>query len=83
MGRFLSEEEFSQQFTDFEHTAWKLEVRDRCDVAEETETIRHFLHTGDLGRKEDHALTSPGTATSPPPPNKARNGSGSASSPNL
>src|SRR5699024_12141830 len=59
MGRFLSEEEFSQQFTDFEHNAWKLEVRDRYDVAEEAKTIRHFLHTGDLGRKEDHALTSP------------------------
>ncbi|WP_285731976.1 DUF6879 family protein [Nocardiopsis sp. ATB16-24] len=59
MGRFLSEEEFSQQFTDFEHSAWKLEVRDRYNVPEEAETIRRFLTDGDLGRGEDHARTSP------------------------
>lgn len=58
MGRFLSEDEFVQQFTDFQHNAWKLEVRDRYNVAEETETIRRFLRTGELGRGEDHARTS-------------------------
>ncbi|MDA8371981.1 MAG: hypothetical protein M0026_19230 [Nocardiopsaceae bacterium] len=59
MRRLLTEDEFDRQFTEFEHTAWKLEVRDRYNVAEEEETIRHFLSTGDLGRKEDHARTSP------------------------
>ena len=59
MGRFLTEEEFSQQFTGFERTAWKLEVRDRYNVPEETGTIRRFLDSGDLGRAEDHARTSP------------------------
>lgn len=58
MGRILSEGEFVQQFTDFEHTAWKLEVRDRYDVAEEVETIQRFLRTGELGREEDHVHTS-------------------------
>ncbi|MEV6820901.1 DUF6879 family protein [Nocardiopsis dassonvillei] len=59
MRRLLSEDEFVRQFTDFEHTAWKLEVRDRYNVEEEAEVIQHFLRTGDLGRDADHARTSP------------------------
>lgn len=47
-----------RQFTGFEHSAWKLEVRDRYNVAEEAETIDRFLRTGDLGRDEEHARTS-------------------------
>ncbi|MBB6119457.1 DUF6879 family protein [Nocardiopsis algeriensis] len=59
MGRFLSEEEFSAQFSGFERSAWKLEVRDRYNVPEEAETLHRFLDTGDLGRSKDHARTSP------------------------
>ncbi|WP_435108672.1 DUF6879 family protein [Nocardiopsis synnemataformans] len=58
MGRLLTEDDFVRQFTDFEHSAWKLEVRDRYNVDEEAETIDRFLRTGDLGRERDHALTS-------------------------
>lgn len=58
MRRLLTEDEFVKQFTEFEHTAWKLEVRDRYNVSEETETIERFLKTGDLGRDEDRARTS-------------------------
>ncbi|GAA3754687.1 DUF6879 family protein [Salinactinospora qingdaonensis] len=58
MRTLLTEDEFARQFKEFEHTAWKLEVRDRYNVAEEEETIQRFLATGDLGRDEDHARTS-------------------------
>ncbi|MFI6577588.1 DUF6879 family protein [Nocardiopsis sp. NPDC050513] len=59
MSVFLSEEEFVQQFHDFERTAWKLEVRDRYNVDGENEDVERFLRTGDPGRTDDHAATSP------------------------
>ena len=58
MRRLLTDDEFVRQFSEFEDTAWKLEVRDRYNVVEEAEAIQHFLETGDLGRDEDHARTS-------------------------
>lgn len=59
MGRLIDSTEFARQFEDFEHTAWKLEVRDRYSVAKESSVLAHFLETGDHGRPEDHARTSP------------------------
>ncbi|WP_017574743.1 DUF6879 family protein [Nocardiopsis kunsanensis] len=59
MGRLLNDDEFTRQFSDFQRSAWKLEVRDRYNVSEEAETINRFLRTGDLGRGQDHALTAP------------------------
>ncbi|XKK41809.1 hypothetical protein HFP72_17010 [Nocardiopsis sp. ARC36] len=58
MARVITDEEFSQQFKDFKHTAWKLEVRDRYNVGKEAQDIQWFLRTGDLGREANFAQTS-------------------------
>ncbi|SHK19313.1 hypothetical protein SAMN05421803_11550 [Nocardiopsis flavescens] len=58
MSRIITDDEFTQQFRDFEHTAWKLEVRDRYNVSKEARDVRRFLSTGDLGRDADFARTS-------------------------
>ncbi|MBB6171322.1 hypothetical protein HNR23_001382 [Nocardiopsis mwathae] len=58
MSKFISDEEFDQLFVDFEHTAWKLEVRDRYAIPQERETLQRFLTTGDIGRDESDLETS-------------------------
>ena len=58
MARTITNDEFAQQFKDFKHSAWKLEVRDRYNVSKEAADIQHFLQTGDLGRSENFAQTS-------------------------
>jgi len=39
----LNDDEFDQLFRSFEHTAFRLEVRDRYDPPYETESVRKFL----------------------------------------
>jgi hypothetical protein len=39
----LDDDEFDQLFRSFEHTAFRLEVRDRYDPPYETESVRKFL----------------------------------------
>ncbi|WP_232376735.1 DUF6879 family protein [Amycolatopsis aidingensis] len=47
---YLSADEFQRLFTDFEHTAFRLEVRDRYNVDEEAESVRRFLADNPDGR---------------------------------
>ncbi|WP_216216441.1 DUF6879 family protein [Amycolatopsis aidingensis] len=43
---YLSVDEFQRLFTEFEHTAFRLEVRDRYNVDDEIEEVRRF-HAGE------------------------------------
>ena len=47
MSKLLTREEFGRQFLDFEHTTWKLELRDRYNVANEKEEFEYWLRTED------------------------------------
>ncbi|WP_017569822.1 DUF6879 family protein [Nocardiopsis halotolerans] len=58
MTRTLTRDEFARQFREFEHTTWKLEVRDRYDVSSEREEFEYWLRTGDLSLEKEHARTS-------------------------
>ncbi len=58
MTKLLTREEFRRQFLDFEHTTWKLELRDRYNVANEKEEFEYWLRTEDTSLEEKYASTS-------------------------
>lgn len=48
MNRFVVRPEFTQLVLSFQHTAFRLEVRDRYNEPSEADTVRRFLDTGEL-----------------------------------
>jgi hypothetical protein len=54
----LTDPEFDQLFTTFEHTAFRLEVRDRYDAPYSADSVREFL-AGEADQPDDRAWFKP------------------------